>query len=431
MSELQRIEGSWNPNNPMLDGRRICDYFEISSPRSLGEKLQPRIRNHHVLKKRISKSGSNGKNWRLNVRLIGVARKKTILDLSISSQVDGPGSDNLKSRDEGLYVQKTIATVEADSKPAVCPIAEICDDNKGEVSTMGDDSLVEQLSGVVEEEIVNDGLIKQLSGVVEEESMMLGKNAIGNSKESGNHSNFSLQCCLDARVSVGQIDHGQVKKGMELERNQLKGTERWLLDGDYDATGHDTISKEDNGELKEMRYGERGSGKTYGKRGTEGRGFVIADDENMEKKVVAHVPMSSEHGCLANACQNAQSRELATILSVIKNLKREADILGVSRRKVVCQGAHAWGLEQGLQVNASKAIPSSTKETMAVRDVLNSALDEGITLDSKVLVKGEEFGKYHDTYKLTKGLLDKLIQRRGGAGFLEYKLVQYIIVQGL
>ncbi|KAG6388978.1 hypothetical protein SASPL_150415 [Salvia splendens] len=106
------------------------------------------------------------------------ALKKAILYLSISSQVDGPGSDNLKSRDEGWDVQQTIATVEADSEPAVCLIAEICDDNKGEVSTMGVDSLVEQLSGVMEEEIVNDGLVEQLSGIVEEESIMLGKDAI-------------------------------------------------------------------------------------------------------------------------------------------------------------------------------------------------------------------------------------------------------------
>ena len=161
-----------------------------------------------------------------------------------------------------------------------------------------------------------------------------------------------------------------------------------------------------------------------------------------------------ETECLANASQNAQLRKLAAILSVIRNLKRlsvrypkpmvkmklelfsllkllrEADMLGVSRRKVVYQGAHAWGLEQGLQVNASKALPSSTKETMAVADVLNSALDEEIAHDSKVMVKGEEVGKYHDANKLTKGLLDKLVQRRGvlDSGI---KLVQYIAVQGL
>ncbi|KAG6434184.1 hypothetical protein SASPL_105806 [Salvia splendens] len=114
-----------------------------------------------------------------------------------------------------------------------------------------------------------------------------------------------------------------------------------------------------------------------------------------------------ETECLANASQNAQLRKLATILSVIRNLKREADMLGASRIKVVCQGAHAWGLEQGLRVNASKALPSSTKETMTVCDVLNSTLDEEIAPDSKVLVKGEEVSEYHDAYKLTKGLFDK------------------------
>ncbi|KAG6412362.1 hypothetical protein SASPL_125039 [Salvia splendens] len=36
-------------------------------------------------------------------------------------------------------------------------------------------------------------------------------------------------------------------------------------------------------------------------------------------------------------------------------------MLGVLRRKVACQGAHAWGLEQGLRVIASRALSSSAK----------------------------------------------------------------------
>ncbi|KAG6385456.1 hypothetical protein SASPL_154291 [Salvia splendens] len=99
--------------------------------------------------------------------------------------------------------------------------------------------------------------------------------------------------------------------------------------------------------------------------------------------------------------------KMKLVLILFCELLREVDMLGVSRIKVVCQGAHAWGLEQGLRVNASKALPSSTKETMTVRDVLNSALDEEIAPDSKVLVNGEEVRKYHGAYNLTKGLLDK------------------------
>ncbi|KAG6425637.1 hypothetical protein SASPL_116082 [Salvia splendens] len=70
------------------------------------------------------------------------------------------------------------------------------------------------------------GVVEQLSGVVEEESMMLRKDAIVNFEEFGKYSNFSLQFCLDAKAGGGKIDHGQVKKGMELEQNQLQRIEQ-------------------------------------------------------------------------------------------------------------------------------------------------------------------------------------------------------------
>ncbi|KAG6414016.1 hypothetical protein SASPL_126732 [Salvia splendens] len=57
------------------------------------------------------------------------------------------------------------------------------------------------------------GVVEQLSGVVEEESMMLRKDVIGNFEEFGNYSKFSLQFCLDAEAGGGKIDHGQ---GVEL-----------------------------------------------------------------------------------------------------------------------------------------------------------------------------------------------------------------------
>ena len=55
----------------------------------------------------------------------------------------------------------------------------------------------------------------------------------------------------------------------------------------------------------------------------------------------------------------------------------------------------------------SKALPSSTKETMTVCYALNAALDEEISADSKVSVMGEVVEKYQGTYKITKGLLYK------------------------
>jgi len=44
---------------------------------------------------------------------------------------------------------------------------------------------------------------------------------------------------------------------------------------------------------------------------------------------------------------------------------------------------------------------------MTVRDALNSALDEELVRDPKVLIIGEEVGQYQGAYKVTKGLLDK------------------------
>ncbi|XP_042017669.1 pyruvate dehydrogenase E1 component subunit beta-1, mitochondrial-like [Salvia splendens] len=82
-------------------------------------------------------------------------------------------------------------------------------------------------------------------------------------------------------------------------------------------------------------------------------------------------------------------------------------MLGLLRSKVACRANHAWGLEQGLRAIASRAFSSSAKETMTVRDALNSALDEEMSADPKVYVMGEEVGEYQGAYKITKGLLDK------------------------
>ncbi|KAJ6810872.1 pyruvate dehydrogenase E1 component subunit beta-1, mitochondrial-like [Iris pallida] len=53
-----------------------------------------------------------------------------------------------------------------------------------------------------------------------------------------------------------------------------------------------------------------------------------------------------------------------------------------------------------------KSYASAAKE-MAVRDALNSALDEEMSADPKVFLIGEEVGEYQGAYKITKGLLQK------------------------
>jgi pyruvate dehydrogenase E1 component beta subunit len=44
---------------------------------------------------------------------------------------------------------------------------------------------------------------------------------------------------------------------------------------------------------------------------------------------------------------------------------------------------------------------------MTVREALNSAMDDEISLDPKVFLIGEEVGRYNGAYKVSKGLWDK------------------------
>lgn len=44
---------------------------------------------------------------------------------------------------------------------------------------------------------------------------------------------------------------------------------------------------------------------------------------------------------------------------------------------------------------------------MSVRDALNAAMDEEMARDPKVFIMGEEVGRYHGAYKVTRGLLEK------------------------
>ncbi|KAK4488736.1 hypothetical protein RD792_004517 [Penstemon davidsonii] len=50
---------------------------------------------------------------------------------------------------------------------------------------------------------------------------------------------------------------------------------------------------------------------------------------------------------------------------------------------------------------------SSSVKKMTVREALNSALDEEMSADRRVLLMGEEVGEYQGAYKVSKGLLQK------------------------
>ncbi|KAK8814320.1 hypothetical protein WA158_008182 [Blastocystis sp. Blastoise] len=55
----------------------------------------------------------------------------------------------------------------------------------------------------------------------------------------------------------------------------------------------------------------------------------------------------------------------------------------------------------------SFAAHSTDKHIMTVRDALNMALDEEMARDPKVLILGEEVGKYRGAYKVTQDLISK------------------------
>jgi pyruvate dehydrogenase E1 component beta subunit len=52
------------------------------------------------------------------------------------------------------------------------------------------------------------------------------------------------------------------------------------------------------------------------------------------------------------------------------------------------------------------------KQTITVRDALNSALAEELDRDDDVFVMGEEVAQYNGAYKVTRGLLDRFGERR-------------------
>lgn len=61
---------------------------------------------------------------------------------------------------------------------------------------------------------------------------------------------------------------------------------------------------------------------------------------------------------------------------------------------------------------AATGLQARNATTMTIRDALNSALDEELARDERVLVLGEEVGQYNGAYKVTKGLMDKYGRRR-------------------
>lgn len=87
-------------------------------------------------------------------------------------------------------------------------------------------------------------------------------------------------------------------------------------------------------------------------------------------------------------------------------------MLGVLRQKAASRSSSASNLAQSLRrfQNALSVLPrnysTATKE-MTVREALNSALDEEMSADPKVVLMGEEVGEYQGAYKISKGLLEK------------------------
>ncbi|KAJ6845757.1 pyruvate dehydrogenase E1 component subunit beta-1, mitochondrial [Iris pallida] len=87
-------------------------------------------------------------------------------------------------------------------------------------------------------------------------------------------------------------------------------------------------------------------------------------------------------------------------------------MLGIARRRIGCGIIHFSVSGQVLEKirPSASVLPknySTSRKEMTVRDALNSALDEEMSSDPKVILIGEEVGEYQGAYKISKGLLDK------------------------
>ncbi|CAI0381386.1 unnamed protein product [Linum tenue] len=75
-------------------------------------------------------------------------------------------------------------------------------------------------------------------------------------------------------------------------------------------------------------------------------------------------------------------------------------------QRVLGQSLLQQGIRPGAVASASRCFASAAKD-LTVREALNSALNEEMSADPRVLLMGEEVGEYQGAYKITKGLLDK------------------------
>lgn len=67
---------------------------------------------------------------------------------------------------------------------------------------------------------------------------------------------------------------------------------------------------------------------------------------------------------------------------------------------------------QAIRLPSRMYASDSGAQEMAVRDALNSAMEEEMHRDPKVFLMGEEVARYNGAYKVTKGLLDKFGEDR-------------------
>ncbi|KDP22564.1 hypothetical protein JCGZ_26395 [Jatropha curcas] len=72
-----------------------------------------------------------------------------------------------------------------------------------------------------------------------------------------------------------------------------------------------------------------------------------------------------------------------------------------------CEGSSVSLLQRIRLAQSALRNYSYAAKEMTVRDALNSALDEEMSADPKVVLMGEEVGEYQGAYKITKGLLEK------------------------
>lgn len=97
----------------------------------------------------------------------------------------------------------------------------------------------------------------------------------------------------------------------------------------------------------------------------------------------------------------------------LSNVAKTAQLASKAMNSHVKRSLAQAGQYQSLRMMDSRlASTQAGKQTITVRDALNTALAEELDRDDDVFIMGEEVAQYNGAYKVTRGLLDRFGERR-------------------